>query len=129
MTKAYHQGAVPHTLICEIYAVSIIFWHLSPSVSASKHPRPDVHYIWNLAVSAMHKDFLSPTFSTVLACILDIWGRPITSVTYNAVNIGSTVALAQSLGLNRNPMSWNLDPRQRSLRVKAWWGLLIHDSW
>lgn len=106
-----------------------MFWHLSPTLAASKRPPPDVHYIWNVAVSAMHEDFLSPSFSTVLACLLDIWGRPITSVTYNAVNIGSTVALAQSLGLNRNPSKWNLDPCQKNLRIKAWWGLLIHDYW
>lgn len=77
----------------------------------------------------MHDDFLSPTLSTVLACILDLLGRPITSITYNAVNIGSTVALAQSLGLNRDPSNWNLDPRQKNLRIKTWWGLLIHDYW
>ena len=127
--KAYRQGALPHALTCEIYAVSILFWRLSPAIIESGRPRPDVHYIWNLAVSAMHKDFLSPTFSTVLACILDIWGRPISSVTYNAVNIGSTVALAQSLGLNRDPSKWSLDDRQKSLRIRTWWGLLIHDYW
>lgn len=77
----------------------------------------------------MHEDFQSPSISTVLACILDILGRPITSITYNAINIGSSVALAQSLGLNRNPEKWKLDPRQKNLRLKTWWSLLIHDVW
>ena len=39
------------------------------------------------------------------------------------------VALAQSLGLNRSPEKWKLDPRQKNLRVKTWWTLLIHDIW
>lgn len=107
----------------------LVYWGLSDNIAGTKRPVPDVRYIWNLAVSAMHEDFLSPSFSTVLACILDLLGRPITSITYNAVNVGSSVALAQSLGLNRNPSNWNLDPRQKNLRIKTWWGLLIHDHW
>ncbi|KAH8901631.1 1-aminocyclopropane-1-carboxylate [Thozetella sp. PMI_491] len=129
VTKAYKQGSLPHTLICEIYAVSLVFWGLSDRIAASGRPPPDVRYIWNVAVSAMHDDFHSPSFSTVLSCILDLLGRPITSITYNAINVGGAVALAQSLGLNRNPGKWNLDLRQKNLRVKAWWALLIHDYW
>lgn len=85
--------------------------------------------MWNLTVSAMNDDFLSPNFSTILACILDLLGRPITSITYNAINVGRVVALSQSLGLNRNPTTWGLDPRQKSLRIRTWWGILIHDQW
>lgn len=88
-----------------------------------------MRYVWNLTVSAMHEDFQTPSFSTVLACILDLLGRPITSITYNAINVGSAVALAQSLGLNRNPGKWKLDSRQKNIRVKSWWALLIHDVW
>jgi hypothetical protein len=65
----------------------------------------------------------------VLACILDLLGRPITSITYNTVNIGRVVALSQSFGLNRNPLRWDLNDRQKSLRIRTWWGVLIHDQW
>ncbi|KAH7374851.1 putative Zn(II)2Cys6 transcription factor [Plectosphaerella cucumerina] len=126
---AYQEGSLPHTLVCEIYAVSLVSWELSPKIVASRRPRPDMRYIWNLTVSAMHEDFQTPSFSTVLACILDLLGRPITSITYNAINVGSAVALAQSLGLNRNPGKWKLDARQKNIRVKSWWALLIHDVW
>ncbi|KAL2812969.1 fungal-specific transcription factor domain-containing protein [Aspergillus granulosus] len=127
--EAYLQDGLPHTLACEIYAVSLILWGRSPAIAATRRPAPDIKYMWNLTVSAMNDDFLSPNFSTVLACILDLLGRPITSITYNAVNVGRVVALAQSLGLNRNPASWGLDRRQKSLRIRAWWGILIHDQW
>ncbi|KIA75865.1 Zn(II)2Cys6 transcription factor [Aspergillus ustus] len=127
--EAYQQDGLPHTLACEIYAVSLILWKRSPTIAATRRPAPDIKYMWNLTVSAMNDDFLSPNFSTVLACILDLLGRPITSITYNAVNVGRVVALAQSLGLNRNPASWGLDRRQKSLRIRTWWGILIHDQW
>jgi hypothetical protein len=127
--EAYRQNGLPHTLVCEIYAVSLVLWKSSRKIAATGRPSPDVRYMWNLSVSAMNDDFLAPDFSTVLACILDLLGRPITSITYNAVNVGRVVALTQSLGLNRNPLSWDLDHRQKSLRIRTWWGVLIHDQW
>ncbi|KAL6234327.1 hypothetical protein BDW75DRAFT_241228 [Aspergillus navahoensis] len=127
--EAYQQDGLPYALACEIYACSLLLWKSSPKIAASNRPVPDIRYMWNLTVSAMNDDFLSPNFSTVLACILDLLGRPITSITYNAVNVGRVVALSQSLGLNRNPATWGLDPRQKSLRIRTWWGILIHDQW
>ncbi|KAL4923798.1 Zn(II)2Cys6 transcription factor [Aspergillus undulatus] len=127
--EAYQQDGLPYALACEIYACSLLLWKTSPTIAASNRPVPDIRYMWNLTVSAINDDFLSPNFSTVLACILDLLGRPITSITYNAINVGRVVALAQSLGLNRNPATWGLDPRQKSLRIRTWWGILIHDQW
>lgn len=127
--EAYRQDGLPHTLVCEIYAVSLILWRTSTKIRAMGRQPPDIKYLWNLTVEALNDDFLAPNFSTVLACILDLLGRPITSITYNAVNVGRVVALAQSLGLNRNPLNWSLDHRQKSLRIRTWWGILIHDQW
>jgi hypothetical protein len=129
VVEAYRQDGLPYALVCEIYAVSLLSWTTSAKLMASRSQPPDLRYMWNLAVSALNEDFLSPSFSTVLTCILDILGRPITSITYNAINIGRCVALSLSLGLNRNPSSWGLDQRQKSLRIRTWWGLLIHDTW
>lgn len=127
--NAYRSKSLPYTLICEIYAVTLLSWDTSPEIAASGRTPPDLRYIWNVTVSAMHKNFQAPSMSTVLACILDILGRPITSITYNAINVGSCVALAQSLGLNRDPGGWQLNPKQKRLRIKTWWTLFIHDMW
>jgi len=127
VVDALARHRLPHALSCEIYAMTLLLWQTSPTLS--KHHRPDIRYVWNLTVSALHDDFQAPSFSTVLTTILDLTGRPTTLVTYNATNIGRAVALAHILGLNRNPSKWNLDQRQKSLRVRAWWALLIHDSW
>lgn len=129
VVEAYRQDGLPHALVCEIYAVSLIFWKTSKTILSTGRPPPDFAYMWNITVSALQEDFLSPSFSTVLACILDLLGRPTTSITYNSLNVGRAVALAQSLGLNRNPSNWNLSHRQKSLRIRTWWALVIHDTW
>lgn len=129
IVEAYSQDGLPYTLICEIYAMSLILWKTSKAISATGRLVPDIRYMWNLAVSAMNDDFVAPDMSTVLSCILDLLGRPTTSITYNAVNVGRVVALAQSLGLNRNPKNWDLDARQKHLHIRTWWAILIHDQW
>jgi hypothetical protein len=118
VVEAYRHGSLPHSLVCEIYACSLISWGTSTKIELTSRPRPDIRYIWEQTVSALNDEFTGPGFSTVLACILDLSGRPTTSMTYNAVNIGRVVALSKSL-----------DQRQKDLRVRAWWGVLIHDWW
>ncbi|KAJ4515693.1 hypothetical protein HRR83_004600 [Exophiala dermatitidis] len=127
--ESYRKKALPHVLVCEIYAVSMISWQASQRLAKARPDRPDVRYIWNQTVEALNEEFLAPGFSTVLSCILDLTGRPTTSMTYNAINIGRAVALSQSLGLNRDPRGWSLDQRQKALRIRTWWGVLIHDWW
>jgi hypothetical protein len=107
----------------------MISWPVSTKLATTRPHRPDVRYIWNKTVEALNGEFLAAGFSTVLSCILDLTGRPTTSMTYNANNIGRAVALSQSLGLNRDPSAWSLDPRQKALRIRTWWGVLIHDWW
>ncbi|KAB8360681.1 hypothetical protein FH972_024418 [Carpinus fangiana] len=123
--ESYKKGKAPPTLTCVVYAISTPYW--SESAKLRNTPKPDVAQVWNLAVSALHDGYLCPSFSTLLASLLDLCRRPITSVTGNAVLLGRSVALAYTLGLNRDPASWNLDHRQKSLRTRAWWALLIHD--
>lgn len=126
---AFRSGILPSTLICEIHACSLIYREQWRNLVSAGKPRPDIQYIWNLAVSALHDDLSRPSFSTVLSCILDLLGRPTTSIIYNAINMGSLVALTKSLGLNRDPQEWDLQQRQKDLRVRTWWGVYIHDQW
>lgn len=114
-------------LICDIYASSLIYWNQAP-FSASR-PRPDQRYAWNLAVQALQDDFLAPGLSTLQATIVDLNGRPALSIIGNVVNNGRAVALSYSLGVNRNPTQWNISPHEKNLRIRLWWGVLIHDRW
>ena len=115
------------TTILDIYATTICYWHHLPS--SIRQPRPDSRFAWNLAVKALQEDFLAPRLSTLQAALVDLIGRPIFSLKGNVINTGRCVALANSLGLNRDPKGWNIGAEEKSLRVRLWWGVLIHDSW
>lgn len=113
--------------MCDIYAVALLYWNRSERLQ--NHPRPDIFFAWNQAVTALRDDFLAPSITTLYAVLLDLGGRPVLSVAINVINIGRMVTLAHSLGLHRDPSNWKMTESEKSLRIRLWWGVLIHDLW
>ncbi|KAH7398479.1 fungal-specific transcription factor domain-containing protein [Pyrenochaeta sp. MPI-SDFR-AT-0127] len=128
-TDMWHRdnNQISSTLLCDLYASTLCFWDSSEVLRL--HPRPDVRFVWNQAVAALQEDFMAPTISTVHAALLDMVGRPVLQVTGNIVNAGRVVTLAQSLGLHRDPTMWKATAHEKSVRIRLWWGILIHDYW
>jgi hypothetical protein len=80
-------------------------------------------------VQALQEEFAAPGISTIHAAILDLNGRPTTSITWNTINSGRTVGLSHILGLNRDPRRWKMSEKEKGMRIRLWWGVLIHDRW
>jgi hypothetical protein len=117
----------PALLAC-LYAHSVTYWQSSPQLHDV--PPPDHQFLWSLASDALYAELhTAPGISTIIALLLDLGGRPTTSLIANAVLLGSAVSLAHSLGLNRNPMQWDIPDGEKVLRMKIWWCLVIHDTW
>ncbi|KAI0880215.1 fungal-specific transcription factor domain-containing protein [Annulohypoxylon maeteangense] len=117
----------PALLAC-LYANSLIYWRYEPQLTGQRPP--DIRFIWNLASEAAQSElFLSPGMSTITAVLLDVGGRPTTALVGNGVRLGSAISLAYSLGLNHDPLSWDISSSEKMLRMHIWWSLLIHDRW
>src|SRR6186713_977886 len=56
---------LPSALLCNIYAVSLIYW--PRSAATSSHPCPNIRYAWNLASKSLSEDYYCPGISTILA--------------------------------------------------------------
>ncbi|BCS29117.1 putative C6 transcription factor [Aspergillus puulaauensis] len=117
----------PASLLCQVYSMSLVHWKHTPSLAC--HPKPDVRYAVNLTVAALHEEFSAPGLSTVSAALIDLTGRPIFSMTGNAISCGRMVSLAHCLGLNRDPSNWRLSKQEQNQRVRLWWAVVIHDRW
>lgn len=120
-------GSLPPALTCELFANALPLWTRSSKLRS--HPRPDLSYAWSLAVNAIQEEFLAPSILTVQCALIDLIGRPMLGLVGNIVNEGRTVALALTFGLNRNPASWKCPEKEKSLRVRAWWGVLVNNRW
>lgn len=117
----------PALLAC-LYAHTTVYWRQSPVLH--KYHRPDSRFIWNLANEAIYAELhLSPGLSAISACILNISGRPTTSLIGNGILLGSAVSMAYSFGLNHSPLSWKIPLSEQMLRMKIWWALLLQDKW
>lgn len=116
-------------LLCCLYANSLIYWKGSSKLVYAGRV-PDSRFIWNQANEALNSElFLSPGISTVLAILINVCGRPSTSMFGNGGMVGTAVALSNALGLNRDPSCWTISPLEKSLRIRIWWLVLIHDRW
>ncbi|KAL4911809.1 fungal-specific transcription factor domain-containing protein [Aspergillus aurantiobrunneus] len=117
----------PASLLCQVYSMSLVYWKHTPKLAC--HPKPDVRYAVNLTVAALHEEFSAPGLSTISAALIDLTGRPIFSMTGNAISCGRMVSLAHCLGLNRDPSNWKLSQQEQNHRVRLWWAVVIHDRW
>ncbi|KXJ89930.1 fungal-specific transcription factor domain-domain-containing protein [Microdochium bolleyi] len=114
-------------LLSNLYAQSLVYWRqtLPPG-----HHCPDIRYIWNQANEALYWElYQSPGLSTIVAILLNISGRPLSSMIGNAVLLGAAISLAHCLGLNRNCMSWDISRAEKAHRIRVWWAIIIYDKW
>jgi hypothetical protein len=96
----------------------------------AKYRRPDTRFIWVIATESLYSELhVAPGISTVIAILINVGGRPTTSLITNGALLGSAVSLAHSLGLNHNPCSWDIPNSEKLQRMKIWWALLIYDRW
>lgn len=65
----------------------------------------------------------------MIAIILNVGGRPSTSVFGNGGLMGLAVTFANASGLNRDPSSWNISPSEKQVRINIWWLVVVHDCW
>ncbi|CAG9996352.1 unnamed protein product [Clonostachys byssicola] len=122
------RGRISPAVLACLYAHSIIYWQHDPELS--RHHHPDGRFIWNLALEALYSELhLSPGMPSIIAILLNVGGRPTTTMIGNGMLLGSAISLAHCLGLNRNPITWDIPDQEKNLRTQIWWCLVIHDRW
>lgn len=123
-----NKDRISPALIAALLAHTLVHWNFSKTLSNHRHP--DSRLIWNLANEAVYSELrLSPGMSIIKAILLDVGGLPTTSPIANGMLLGSAVSMAHSLGLNNDPLPWEISHLEKCLRMKIWWTLLVHDRW
>ncbi|UNI18315.1 hypothetical protein JDV02_004589 [Purpureocillium takamizusanense] len=122
------RSRVSPAVVACLYAHAMCYWSSDPNLS--RHHRPDARFIWNLALEALYSELhISPGMPSIIAILLNIGGRPTTTMVGNGMLLGCAISLAHSLGLNRNPIAWNITEGEKTFRMQIWWCLVIHDRW
>lgn len=132
-------------LLSSLYAHAIIYWRNSQYLRADlkdgkswadlrptlvEQRYPDLRYVWgqaNLALtSEMHAQF---GMSTIVAILLNLSGRPLTSMIRNRMFLSSAISIAHTLSLNRNSTGWEISKEESRMRTRFWWAIVINDKW
>ena len=122
-----HPERISSTLICSMYAISLVYWQNSSELTGTR--RPNMDFAWNQANAALEDDFVAPYMTTIQAALLGMGGRPVAQIQHNIANAGRVVTCAHSIGLHRDPTAWNATETEKDLRLRLWWSVLIHDYW
>ncbi|KAI9654949.1 MAG: hypothetical protein M1821_005702 [Bathelium mastoideum] len=119
---------IPAALLACLFAHTMVFWKRSEKRHGQRCP--DIRFIWNQANDALFSElYLSPRLSTIIAILLNISGRPLTSMIGNGMLLGSAISLAHSLGLNHDPSGMDISQAEIYLRTRIWWVIVIFDKW
>jgi Fungal specific transcription factor domain len=119
---------IPSAMLACLFAHNMIFWKQTMQ-QLGKHC-PDVRFVCNQATEALYSELhLSPGISTVTAILLNVSGRPVTSMIGNGVLLGAAISMAHSLGLNHDPINWDIPVEDKILRMRVWWVIYTLDKW
>ncbi|ODH41017.1 hypothetical protein ACO22_01468 [Paracoccidioides brasiliensis] len=78
--------------------------------------------------SGRSRSFLSPGMSTLMAIMLNVGGRPNTTMLGNGGLLGLAVAFSNAFGLHRDPFNWNMPSSEKQLRIRIWWCSLAYGT-
>ncbi|KAJ5238830.1 transcriptional regulator family: Fungal Specific TF [Penicillium chermesinum] len=111
------KDRISPALLANLYGHMVAFWRCHDELSQAR--RPDDRFIWNIAGETIFSELhLSPGISTITAILLNLGGRPTTSMIGNGIILGSAMALCYALGLNRNPLPWDIPLSEKQQRMK-----------
>ncbi|KAI9708817.1 MAG: hypothetical protein M1820_003772 [Bogoriella megaspora] len=125
--RSERENLSPAFLAC-LFAHSLLLWKWYAKRQGQYCP--DIRFIWNQANEALYSELhLYPGISTIIAVLLNVSGRPVTSMIGNGVLLGSAISIAHSLGLNRDASQLDISPAERRSRTNLWWIIFIFDKW
>ncbi|KAJ5502429.1 transcriptional regulator family: Fungal Specific TF [Penicillium fimorum] len=121
-------------LLAAIYALSLQFtaWDDILCVD-SGYTKPPTDDLWGISYACVQREMHFPRLSTIQTSLLLLNFDPFDPASAENPSAwalaSSTLAIAQSLGLNMNPIGWDLPIWEIRLRRRLWWCVLVEHSW
>jgi Fungal specific transcription factor domain len=110
-------------LVAGMYLLALNWWAYDKELS--RHPRPSVDELDNIATRSLAAAMQRPKLSTVQAGLL-LLQRPETDSWSLTTQL---VAIGQEIGLHLDCTSWDIPPWERGLRKRIAWALYMQDKW
>jgi hypothetical protein len=129
------QSISPHFLAA-VYASALPFKIHDPElVVFGAYDESLCDRLWRMVYELILEEIHTPHLSVLQACLLYLQQLPTGSQSALADSpfhwsfLGSTVALAASLGLHLEPRPWGIPDWEKRLRRRLWWAVYLEDKW
>ncbi|KAI2719901.1 transcriptional regulator family: Fungal Specific TF [Penicillium roqueforti] len=121
-------------LLAAIYALSLQFTAWDDVLCVDNgYTKPSSEDLWRIAYACVQKEMHFPRLSTIQTSLLLLNFDPFDPASAENPSAwalaSSTLAIAQSLGLNIDPIGWDLPTWEIRLRRRLWWCVLVEHSW
>lgn len=123
-------------LLAAIYASALPFKIHDPElVVFGAYDESLCDRLWRIVYELILEEIHTPHLSVLQACLLYLQQLPTGSQSALADSpfqwsfLGSTVALAASLGLHLEPRPWGIPVWEKRLRRRLWWAVYLEDKW
>ncbi|KAL4875885.1 fungal-specific transcription factor domain-containing protein [Aspergillus karnatakaensis] len=125
---------MPLALLTAICAVTLPFIMHDEALHSLLLKPPSATDLYRLCWIGISQDLHAPSMSTLQACLILQQRLPtnmyLSDTAFTWSLISTAVAVANTIGLHRNPSSWTTVPFwERHLRCRLWWGLWLTEKW
>ena len=124
--RALPVWAVEHSAMSDMPDPTLFSCCVATGLIYSQH-RQHVSEVWDVAQSYLRNSMHHARLSTIQAALLDLNGRNAINPAGNYVRLGTSVAVANLMGLNRDCSQWAIPSWERGLRIRLWWAIVQYD--
>jgi hypothetical protein len=126
-------SSVPTCILAAIYGHALPFCAWDERLCVDVYTPPSADALFRIAWLACQPEFHTPALSVLQTLLLLIQRRPtnkhVSDTPFKWVIMTSAVAIAQTLGLNRDPSNWPLPTWEIQIRRRLAWATFVQDKW
>ncbi|KAM0704586.1 hypothetical protein Q7P35_008820 [Cladosporium inversicolor] len=126
-------SSVPTCILAAIYGHALPFCAWDERLCVDVYTPPSADALFRIAWLACQPEFHTPSLSVLQTLLLLVQRRPtnkhVSDTPFKWVIMTSAVAIAQTLGLNRDPSTWPIPAWEIQLRRRLAWATFVQDKW
>jgi hypothetical protein len=126
-------SSVPTCILAAIYGHALPFCAWDERLCVDVYTPPSADALFRLAWLACQTKFHTPSLAVLAAILLLVQRRPtnkhVSDTPFKWVMMTSAVAIAQTLGLNRDPSTWPLPHWEIQVRRRLAWATYTQEKW
>ncbi|KAK5136154.1 hypothetical protein LTR08_003991 [Meristemomyces frigidus] len=126
-------SSVPTSILAAIYGHALPFCAWDEQLCVEVYTPPSADALFRIAWLACQPMLHTPSLAVLQTLLLLVQRRPtnkhVSDTPFKWVMMATAVAIAQALGINRDPSDWPLPSWEIKVRKRLGWATFVQDQW